>query len=331
MTRAHETAQHLDLPGTQWRIADVALQLFAPRQVLQLFATGHAPCVGAVAEAEPISLEACIDLQENGAGTLWLDDRPTELLHRDPTGAYALALLLTRVAAASRTCLFFHASAAAIHGSAALVTGPSGHGKSTLGRALQEIGALALADDVTAVRCDRGTVLSGNGHIAGGEIPVSDVFVLRLPGPGGNVRLAVDHFPRNWHTDPPWPPGYEVKAMERKNHWEITCEGAPEHCRGVLAESLQRHGVYILRDLSIDPACFGQIPKLSRIPAAEALPAIVAEVFGRRDKSIGAVAMAVAAALRNARFWLLKPGTPGQTAEMVYAFVQDNKAAHNSS
>jgi serine kinase of HPr protein (carbohydrate metabolism regulator) len=87
-----------------------------------------------------------------------------------------------------------HATAVVLDGSAVLITGPPGSGKSDLALRLIDRGALLLADDYLHLRADEGRLVAQAPEAIAGLIEVRGLGIIRMrhssPAPVGLVVAA---------------------------------------------------------------------------------------------------------------------------------------------
>lgn len=279
-------------------------------------------------EAEPAALLTCsLDTDATGRGRITLDGVVHRLAGADPGNAYALSLLLDRLAFRSRAYLFLHAAAVAVAGKAVVLAGASGHGKSTLGRALAARGAALLCDDTTPLEAASGAARSFNPQAEGVAaptpgVPVAAVFLLDATPPRRNVHLALDRLPPEWAQAPPWGNGTPVTLRRAAGHWELAAPDAPAGLLPRLEAACHACGVTVLRELGLPEARFSGVCQLTPITPTEALPRLVAHLLGRGGRPLTELTWALASALQQARFWQLRPGTPERTAEVVLRAAQ---------
>lgn len=89
-----------------------------------------------------------------------------------------------------------HATSVEIGGSAVLIRGPSGSGKSDLALRLIDSGAALVADDQTALAAEGGRLFATVPEAIAGLIEVRGVGILRLPHcPRAPLALVVDLVP----------------------------------------------------------------------------------------------------------------------------------------
>lgn len=279
-----------------------------------------------VSAPDTAPLACYLDTDETGRGQVVLDGLPHPIGETDPGSAFALSRVFDHVAARSHTHLFLHAAAVSIAGRGLLLAGPSGHGKSTLAQALADGGADLLCDDTAPLDVAAGTVESFSIRCVepapARNAPVAAVFLLAPPQPQGTIHLALDHVPPEWERTPPWGDPMTATLRQAAGHWELLVTDPASGLLSRLEAACRACGVTILRDLGMAGAQFSETCVLTPLTRAEALPQLIAHLFGRGDRPLTELTWTLASALRQAHFWQLRPGVPGQTAAEVLRVME---------
>ncbi len=314
------------LASACYRFCDVGLVVSASRaETLERFDSLHVASRQTRPAGGQREVRCFIRTDSSGRGQVVVGGLERSIEVADPDGAYAFALVMDAVAAASRSHLFLHAAAVSVGDRTALLVGPSGAGKTTLARALVDRGAVCLADDVTPIDSSTGALsplppVGARGRTAPLDAP-HHAFLLGPVSKADRVHLAVDRFPDEWGTTPPWGSA-PATVRPREGYWEIEVEAVEPSALGVLTRACREAGVLVLRDLGQPASQFAAATSVHPLEPAEGLPLLALHVFGRGSRDAVQLVWDLGGALGQASLWRLLPGPPDEAAQVVSAILR---------
>jgi len=301
-------------PAATYRFYDVTLRLRASREeVVRDFDATY----GAFRGEGTDGIECAIDTDAQGRGRVIAGGRAIAVPMGDAGSAYAKWIVFEAAAAASRTHLFLHASSVIVRGEAVLLVAPTGHGKSTLARALAAVGAESHNDDVTplSLASRHAECFPKEQPQADGwqqrSFPVRALFFLSPRDSTPMLRLAIDRLPEGLDAVE----GLTFQA--RGDHQEVTVDRRWPRANDGLREWCESAGVTILQDLSAAEPLFAAEPMARPCAPHRAVGWLSANTFGRAGRSPGELAWELLGAVRDAELWELVPGKRAATAEVV--------------